>query len=52
MKLVSVTRWVLQGKPWKVPSDQSVAGRSVAEPAGKPWKGSLEPGEARMQAVY
>jgi hypothetical protein len=43
MKLVTVTQWVPQGIPWEVPPDQSVAGKSVAEPAGKSRKGSLEP---------
>ena len=50
MKLVIVTQWVIPKKIGKVPSDQSVAGRSVAKSAGKPRKGSPEPDGTRIQA--
>jgi hypothetical protein len=45
MKFINVTQWV------KVPPDQSLANRSVANPAGQSGDGSPKPGGARKQAV-
>jgi hypothetical protein len=45
MKFTIVTQWV------KVPPVQSLASRTVANPAGKPGNGSPEPGIARVQAA-
>jgi len=52
MKLVIVTQWVILKEFRKVPPGQSLASRSVAESAGKTGDGSLEPEEARIQALY
>jgi len=45
MKFVDVTQWV------KVPPNQSLANRLVANPAGKSGNGSPKPGKARVQAA-
>ena len=45
MKFTIVTQWV------KVPPVQSLASRTVANPAGQPGNGSPEPGGARVQAA-
>ena len=45
MKFTVVTQWV------KVPPVQSLANRTVVNPAGKPSNGSPEPGGVRVQAA-
>jgi hypothetical protein len=45
MKFTIVTQWV------KLPPVQSLANRTVANPAGKPGNGSPKPGGARVQAA-
>jgi hypothetical protein len=45
MKFTIVTQWV------KIPPVQSLASRTVANPAGQPGNGSPKPGGARVQAA-
>jgi hypothetical protein len=45
MKFTIVTQWV------QIPPVQSLASRTVANPAGQPGNGSPEPGGARVQAA-